>query len=438
MVLTTRPGAWTHQIDIMRGDAHKDRRSGQEGRDLVGQLLPLSYPDDVDAFIGRWFADDEGQARVLIDQIADRPDLQDLVTVPLTLTLLCIMGGNEPLPRFRRELFARAVNRLLTGSWRHAPPGPADRDVLLGQLRAWAWEAATDHPVSGVGTWADEIATAPLPLDERHRLRRLDQPALDALDHVATPTRVANVDTGTTPRRFIHRSVQEHLVAEHLADPHRFPLSEVTEILLPHLWFDTDWEYAAPAAVAGRPDRDALLRALILRAARAERIPSDISIIDGTYEFRAFLARLATQSDDTDWSEEMARIIGDARVALARDLRLTPVVASAHWAESNERARAALMTTLRERGKELRGASIHQWGHALVRLGGSPDERASARAALLQLVATRTEGHLEMGSQVAGDLLDELVRLGPTRAEEMQARQILGGLRERLHTETEI
>ena len=66
---------------------------------------------------------------------------------------------------------------------------------------------------------------------------------MDALDHVATPLGPADVDTGKTLRRFIHRSIREHLVAEHVAS---LPVDEAVKVLLPHLWYDPDWEYAAP------------------------------------------------------------------------------------------------------------------------------------------------------------------------------------------------
>jgi len=99
----------------------------------------------------------------------------------------------------------------------------------------------------------------------------------DALDHVATPLGPPDVDTGKTLRRFIHRSIREHLVAEHVAS---LPVRRAADALLPHLWYDPDWEYAAHAALAMHPQHDLLLRDLICRAVRSDQIPEDLSVID--------------------------------------------------------------------------------------------------------------------------------------------------------------
>src|SRR5208282_1180050 len=105
--------------------------------------------------------------------------------------------------------------------------------------------------------------------------------------------------TGKTLRRFIHRSIREHLVAEHVAS---LPVDQAAKTLLPHLWYDPDWEYSAPGALAMHPHHDELLRDLICRAACSGQIPGDLSVIDAGWEFRRFLARIAVQSSEGDWS----------------------------------------------------------------------------------------------------------------------------------------
>lgn len=82
----------------------------------------------------------------------------------------------------------------------------------------------------------------------------------DALDHVAAPIAAPDVDTGMTWRRFIHRSFREHLVAEYIA---ALPAGEAAQAILPHVWYDSDWEYSAPAALAMHPERDKVLRDLV-------------------------------------------------------------------------------------------------------------------------------------------------------------------------------
>ena len=264
IVLTTRPSSWRHQLTINEKDeSHR-----------VGELQPLDYPGDVEPFIERWFAGRLEQGNDLAAQIARRPGLQQAATVPLILAFYCIVGGTGPLPEFRRDLYTKVLNRMLTGRWRDDDDRQPDPDTCLQTLAAWAWDGATSHPVSGVGTWADDIPA------KRVRLGEADA---DAVDHVGTPLGRPDVDTGTTLRRFIHRSVREHLVAGHVAS---LPVDQAVKVLLPHLWYDPDWEYAAPAALAMHPQRDQLVRDLICRAAGSDQIPGDLSVLDARWQAR--------------------------------------------------------------------------------------------------------------------------------------------------------
>ena len=92
------------------------------------------------------------------------------------------------------------LKRLVTGRWRSSYDRRPDVDTCRETLRAWAWSGATNDPVSDVGTWADDIPTGG---------GRLGKAEEEALNHVATPLRPADVDTGETLRRFIHRSMRE-------------------------------------------------------------------------------------------------------------------------------------------------------------------------------------------------------------------------------------
>jgi hypothetical protein len=240
IVLTSRPSSWRDQLTI----------DDTDGSDRVGELQPLRYPGDVEPFMQRWFAGQPERGNDLAAQIARRPGLRQAATVPLILAFYCIVGGTEPLPEFRRDLYTKVLNRMLTGRWRDDDDRQPDAGTCRQTLRAWAWDGATSHPVSGVGTWADDIPT------ERVRLGEAEQ---DALDHVATPLGRPDVDAGTTLRRFIHRSIREHMVAEHVAS---LPVDQAVTVLLPHLWYDPDWEYAAPAALAMHPQHDQLVREL--------------------------------------------------------------------------------------------------------------------------------------------------------------------------------
>jgi hypothetical protein len=204
IVLTSRLSSWNSQFVIDVGsDDHR-----------VGVLQPLSYPGDVEPFIHQWFSQQPGRGSEIVGQIARRPDLQKAATVPLILAFYCIIGAREPLPQFRRDLYAKVLRRMLTGRWRGDEVSRPDPDLCLGRLREWAWAGAATDPVSGLGRWADTFLATDRPLGSL---------ADSALDHIAMPLGPPDLDTGQIERRFIHRTVREHLVAEYVA---RFPLEQ--------------------------------------------------------------------------------------------------------------------------------------------------------------------------------------------------------------------
>ena len=375
IILTSRPSAWNHQLAIGEGS---DSR-------LVGDLQPLRYPSDVEPFIERWFDKEPQIGRVLIAQIARRANLQQAVTVPLILAFYCIVGADVPLPEFRRDLNVMVLRRMLTGRWRGSDDRTPDVRACLHTLRAWAWSGTATDPISGVGAWPDDIAV------ERHWPHETGN---DALDHIATPLGLPHVDTGKIMRRFIHRSIREHLVAEHVAD---LPVDQAVETLLPHLWYDPDWEYAAPAAFAMHPQRDQLLRDVICRASGSEHLPADLSAIDAGWELRRLLARVATESSEGDWSPEVAAMIGTARVQLARSGFVGHLGAAGQWWTSNCQVRDAVVDRLADPSLPA------DWGRTLsvlrmlesflgviTGLGTSTEDKRHARGALLRLLAGQT------------------------------------------------
>ena len=293
IVLTGRPGSWTGQLAI--GD--KARRAGL--------LRPLLYPADVEAFIATWFGDRPETAERLAVALRHRPDLQQAAAVPLLLAFFCILATDGPLPSRRADLYEKVIQRTLRGHWRSSGDPDLHVDACMETLRGWAWSAAVSNRVSGVGEWADEFATSRVTHGAAERA---------ALDHIAVPLAHADPDTGMTRRRFVHRSVQEHLVADTVA---RTPAHEAAAELLSHLWYDPDWEYAAPAALAMHPDRGEVLKELICRITRGDQFPADLTAVDRCWELRRLLARAAQESDETDWPSEAAAMITRARLELA-------------------------------------------------------------------------------------------------------------------------
>ena len=438
IILTSRPASWNRQLAI--GDDDPSRR--------VGVLRPLRYPSDVDPFVAAWFSGRPLWAEDLTAQVRNRPALQQAATVPLILAFYCIVGGDQPLPGRRAELYAKVIRRMLTGRWHGSGDRDPDVDECMETLRGWAWSAAASNPVSGVGTWVDEFPTP--------RVRHGSQADQDALDHVAVPLGPPDPDTGMAQRRFVHRSLQEHLVAEHLAL--RMSVDEAARELLNHVWYDPDWEYAAPAALAMHPQRDQILKELIRRITRAEALPVDLAAIDDCWEIRRFLARVAQESDEADWPTEAAEMIGQARLDLAtsRSSNLRQVVVTSNWptssrlilepllgllatkayrwiaeelvdavtrlvvtAEDRARAREALLALL---ARETRPERFRQLADAVTGLAVTEEDRARAREALLALLARETR------PERARWLADVAAGLNPTREDRGRAQESLLGL----------
>ena len=397
IVLTTRPSSWNQQLAI--NDADVSHR--------VGELQPLRYPADVEPFIRRWFGHQPERGEDLVTQIARRPGLQQASTVPLVLAFYCIVGGREPLPDFRRDLYTRVLNRMLTGRWRGDDDRQPNVGACLQTLRVWARPGAEAcHPVSGIGTWADDILT------ERAGLGGAGLGGADqgALDHVATPLGPADVDTGQTLRRFIHRSIREHLVAEFVA---RLPVDQAVQVLLPHLWHDSDWEYSAPAAIAMHPQHDQLLRDLIYRAANSDLLPGDLSVIDAGWEFRGLLARIATESSETDWSPGIAGMISRARVELAVSGRIDALGGAGLWVSSNGLTREALLRLLADPANSWAAEKLVS---GVVQLATTAQDKRQTRAALLGLLPGQA------GGWVADEIAACVSRLGRTARDNGQAR----------------
>ena len=380
IILTSRPSSWNRQLVFEEDDRHR-----------VGELRPLRYRADVEAFIKIWFQGQPEKGNALTAQISQRPSLQRSATIPLILAFYCILGSDAGLPESRRDLYAKVLKRMLTGRWRTSDNSQTDADRCLRTLQGWAWSGATSDQASGIGRWADDITTSTT------RLRRADQ---QALDHIATPVGPSDIDTGMTPRRFIHRSIAEHLVAEHVAS---LTTAEAADELLPHIWYDADWEYSAPAAVAMHPQHNQLLRTLICRAATSDQIPVDISVIDGCWEFRRFLASLAAESSETDWSPDLADMIGRAVVELAKSGRTNDALGAVHW----ERSNLEVLDILLRRRSDWRQDRTRTRLATLVRQLAATAEPRDRAAASLELLANS-------GGPSTGNLIGPFVLLAST------------------------
>jgi NACHT domain len=394
VVLTSRSSSWSGQLDIKENDLSY----------RVGELRSLRYPDDVEAFIKQWFRLDVVRGEDLIGQIRFRTDLQEAATIPLILAFCCIIGGGEPLPELRHDLYARVLRRMLTGRWRGTEDRLLDVDACIRALDTWAWSGAVNDSISGLGAWQDHVSTVRTQLNEAEQ---------HALDNIATPISRPNVDTGEVSRRFLHRSIREYLVGAHVS---RLALEEAAEVLLPHIWYDPDWESPAPMALAMHPERDRLLQLLMFRTVGSEEINKDISNFDGLFEFRNFLARLPSESNYADWSLQTATLIVQAQVALVRSGRTEDLRIGGHWGASNRLVYAELARRLERNFDEDDGIVIVD---AILGLHPTEAEKQAVRRVLLAMLRQADSRY------VISRMVASFVRLGPTVDEKKEARNVL-------------
>ena len=245
LVVTSRPEAWHSAVSGLR--ATQDTR--------VGTLTELRYPRDVHGYIEAWFAESPPTAQHLIRQLERRPELRATATSPLLLTFYCMLTEQEPdqeLPRRGRELYRTIIDLLLTGGWATTEK-PVDTDTCRAILQQWAWDAVKDAVTpAGLGVWPETITTNRTPLHASAAMER-------ALDNVAPKQEYPLShfhDRAQVERRFLHRTLWEYLVSEHLAT---FSATEAANALLPHIWFDPEWRVTLPMAIAAHKKRSKLI-----------------------------------------------------------------------------------------------------------------------------------------------------------------------------------
>ena len=202
-------------------------------------------------------------------------------------------------------------------------------------------------------------------------------------------------------------------MAEHVAT---LPVNEAVAALLPHMWYDPDWEYTAPAAIAMHSKRAKVLKALLCRANRSDELPGDLSLIDAGGEIRKVLARLAGESREDEWPLRLARIIGQACVELARLGVVDDLGGAVHWPTWNRHVRDALL------GRLTGDVTIEEatlLADTLARLDPTPEDKRQAVGTLLRQLTG------DAANRGVPQLTSTLIRLDPTPDDRRQARDAL-------------
>jgi hypothetical protein len=398
LVLTSRPNSWKKQVEINPDDP------GYQ----VGDLQPLTYPEDVNAFIAKWFQI-EGtpeKANSLTKEIEKRPDLRQSATVPLLLAFYCIAAGSEDnIPQIRSKLYDQVVRQLLVASW-HGGTKIPKIEKCLDVLRKWAWSTVEHHPVSDVGLWTNEFPTSP---DE------YAPEVLEAVGHIAVSVSQSLGTIENEPvitRRFIHRSIQEYLVAQYVAL--QMTAEQASKELLSHIWYDPGWRQAAPAGLAMHRDRNQVLRELILRLYGSLPSPEELPLMDSCWEFRDFLSQVASMSSETDWDQDLAAVIGNARVQLALSEKFY-ITSAIFWPTSNREARSQLLGILRHQ----QDADATYLASNIISLSQTEEEMREACGELLEIMTATPD------AWIAGELGWAIAKINPTAEQQSQARDII-------------
>ena len=225
------------------------------------ELMPFNFYAQMQ-YIRDWNLDPERQ-RALFDRLGSHRSLADMARVPLLLAFLCRLAhdSGEPFPENRAELYERVTRRFLLAhqrpSWATTQaaaqsPLSADPNVradeLMEILRPLTYAIATD-----ADGWLDSVPRGKL-LNclTKLKLPRGMSPA-QALALLANESGVLApagdpTQGRTPPYRYIHRTIAEYLVAEHIANNSKLADDTVrTHLHLSHDWRQT-WLLAAQLA----------------------------------------------------------------------------------------------------------------------------------------------------------------------------------------------
>ena len=393
LVVTSRPEAWN--------SATAGLRTKQDTR--VGTLTELRYPEDVHGYVKAWFTENPPTAQHLIRQLEERHELRATATSPLLLTFYCMLTEQEPdqeLPRRRRELYRTIIDLLLAGGWATTEEH-VDTDACHSILQQWAWDTVKDAVTpAGLGVWPETITTNRTPPDVSAAMER-------ALDNVAPKQehpRSNHYDHAQVKRRFLHRTLWEYLVSEHIAT---FSVTEAAKALLPHIWFDPDWRITLPMAIAAHTERSTLVDRLW--ACHTDHPTPAQEVVNNRLE--ELMLEVAAQTDPKDWNKA-----NRARIRALRDnfapRHLELIVSSTHWGSPNHKE--ALFAALPNAARW----DVFSLIHELSTLKPTDEEQAKVRQTILTALPNTPPRGVE-------GLIHVLSTLKPTDEEQAKVRQTI-------------
>jgi len=244
---------------------------------------------------------------------------------------------------------------------------PVDTAKCHAILQQWAWDAVKDAVTpAGLGVWPETITTDRRPPDASEAMER-------ALDNVAPKQehpRSSFYDHKQVERRFLHRTLWDYLVSEHIATT--FSAAKAAKALLPHIWFDPEWRVTLPMAIAAHKKRSKLVDRLWAyhtdRPTPAQKVVND--------RLEELMLEVAPQTDPKDWNKASQARIRSLRENLAPG-RSKLVASSAHWNGPN-RSKAILAALNCTDPNRIPGLV-----RALLELEPTDKERAEARRSII-------------------------------------------------------
>ena len=203
------------------------------------ETLPLNKEDRIQ-FVKKWFHSvDIGKGERLLEKCKNKPELLDLGSSPLLLSIVCALYYNDlNIPKNRDELYARAVEGLL-GAWdsfRNIARGSFLSELSVRRRVIFVSSLATHLFEQGKIVFGEDDIQDQYVRDLEHLFR------MEAIDKHQILTTLYN-DFGLLIERapdlysFSHLSLQEYLVANYIVDNRR-EMNLISEYLSDEDWYE--------------------------------------------------------------------------------------------------------------------------------------------------------------------------------------------------------
>jgi hypothetical protein len=239
----------------------------------------------INSFITAWFANvriysQQGTAqqnlanaeKELRALLQVRPAIRSMASIPLLLTFLCLSFSSPTLTQeqevlraqpTRASLYQYVMSQLLNGAWRDPPVAidPGIVHIKLRLLEEIAW-----HFANLAEGWREELISDQLQeiIDNSHWGTKLlkegdlqDSILAELVEKDAIFESAGAAPIGANylqiPFLFLHRSLQEFLVARHMTRLHP---SDRHNTILRHCWYETGWDESIAMLCGMQPQKD--------------------------------------------------------------------------------------------------------------------------------------------------------------------------------------